>query len=475
LYLQYIDERLYGAWLASGSVIALLGLSDFGFSSVIIQKIANLFGKKDMQNLGKMLGTNLVISPILSSIPIIITFFIYSHVAGWVKIEGEEAVQISNAFWLASISTSIMLINYIVGGFFLGIQKTTIPSTMLIATSVIGIIASLVFLTRMDLGLISIPLGYITGSLILAIGQIGYLWLWISKNLPPKSLRFELSYFKDLLGQSSWVFIDRLSKTASMQSDKLIVAVMIDPLYTTMLVFSKKASDLLNTIVMNISAALMPGLAHLAAEGDNKKLRKYMINSIKTTFIVGMYGAGGIFLLNKSFVSLWVGDEFFAGTLFTTLIIISGLFYVLNAAVYNNLFANGKISIVSKASMLESLATIPLSIAFCYFGGINGIVLAAILAVLPTSFLIQTRYFLKLINFSWHQSIRSISRIFIMAMIPICLTWLISLIWMPTKILEFIFFALLYSLINIGFYYYTNKDFQQILITIFNKYFKLIK
>ena len=135
---------------------------------------------------------------------------------------------------------------------------------------------------------------------------------------------------------------------------------------------------------MNISAALMPGLAHLAAEGDNKKLRKYMINSIKTTFIVGMYGAGGIFLLNKSFVSLWVGDEFFAGTLFTTLIIISGLFYVLNAAVYNNLFANGKISIVSKASMLESLATIPLSIAFCYFGGINGIVLAAILAVLPT-------------------------------------------------------------------------------------------
>jgi len=284
-----------------------------------------------------------------------------------------------------------------------------------------------------------------------------------------------LSYFKDLFGQSSWVFVERLSKTASLQSDKMIVAVMIDPIYTTILVFSKKASDLLNTIVTHISASLMPGLAHLAAEDDNTKLRKYMIGSIKITFIVGIYGAGGVFLLNKSFVSLWVGDQFFAGKLFTILIVISGLFYVLNAAVYNNLFANGKISIVSKASMLESLIRIPLSIAFCYFGGINGIILAAILATLPTSFLIQTRYFLKLINFSWHQSIRSISRIFFMAMIPICLSWLISLIWIPTKILEFIFFILIYSLINIGFYYYTNKDFQQIFVTIFNRYFKLIK
>lgn len=474
LYLQYIDPRLYGAWMATGSVIALLGLSDFGFSSVIVQKVATLFGKKDMQGVGKMLGTNLVISIFISLIPIIFVFILNGYIPGWVKIEGEEAIQISNAFLLASISASLMLINNNVGGFFLGIQDTGIPSINNIVTNIIGIIASIIFL-RMDLGLLSIPLGFMVGSFLLSLGHFSYLYLWVRKNLSFKNITFELSYFKDLYKDSSWVFLDRLAKTASMQSDKIIVAAIIDPIYTTILVFSKKASELVNTMVMQISAALMPSLAHLLGEGDYTKLRKYMLGSIKLTFVLGLFGAGGIFLLNKSFVSLWVGDEFFAGTLFTILIVVYGLLYVLNVAFYNNLFANGKILIVSKASMLESLIRIPLSIAFCYFGGINGIILAAILATLPTSFLTQTRSFLKLINFSWLQSFKSLLRIFINGIIPIFISWLSIFIWNPTGPLEFIICILLYSFIHIVFYLYTYKDFQQIVIKIFNKYFKLIK
>jgi O-antigen/teichoic acid export membrane protein len=266
-----------------------------------------------------------------------------------------------------------------------------------------------------------------------------------------------------------------LAKTASIQSDTLIVAAMIDPVYTTILVFSKKASELVNTMVVQISAALMPSLAHLVGEEDYTKLRKHMVGSIKLTFILGLFGAGGIFLLNKSFVSLWVGDGFFAGTLFTILITVYGLLYVLNVAFYNNLFANDKILIVSKASMFESLIRIPLSIAFCYFGGINGIILAAILATLPTSFLIQTRHFLKLINFSWLQSLKSLLRIFINGIIPIFISWLSIFIWNPTGLLEFITAILFYFFIHIIFYLCVYKDFKQIFVAMFNKYFKLIK
>ena len=46
IYLQYIDSRLYGAWLATGSIIVLMGLSDFGLSSLIVQKAGSLYGKK---------------------------------------------------------------------------------------------------------------------------------------------------------------------------------------------------------------------------------------------------------------------------------------------------------------------------------------------------------------------------------------------------------------------------------------------
>ena len=47
LYLACIDNRLYGAWLATGSIVTYFGLLDFGLNGVLMQRVASSYGERD--------------------------------------------------------------------------------------------------------------------------------------------------------------------------------------------------------------------------------------------------------------------------------------------------------------------------------------------------------------------------------------------------------------------------------------------
>lgn len=467
-YLHYIDARLYGAWLATGSIVAFLGLLDFGFSSVIVQRCATIAGERDFKRLGALIGTSLVITSLLALLPFLFASLLFIKVPAWVNMAGGDAQQIAKAFLVAAASTSMMLMAYGFGGIFLGLQRVGIITIQFIISSIIGIMATLIFL-YIGWGVLSIPSGLLVQSALLSLGHCTYLWWWIRKNLPPKSICFERSIFRDLFRQSAWVFMSRLSNAAATQSDNLIVAAMIDPRLTTTLVLTKKSSDIITTIASRISSAFMSSLAHLSGEreSDTVKLKRFMIGMMKISLIVGIFGVGGVFLLNKEFVRLWVGREFYGGAFLTGLICILGLIYVFNTAVSNNIFAKGEIRTVAKASILEAILRVPLSIVLCYYFGIKGVVLAGIIAVLPTSLLMQTRCFFRILDLHWRQAFRSLSVLLCKASVPIGVGLLVRLFWSPTGLLEFIVFGTAYSLFTFGFYYFTDTDLREFLIKSF--------
>ncbi len=47
LYLKYIDNSLFGIWLASGNILTWITIIDPGVGDVLIQKISYAYGKKN--------------------------------------------------------------------------------------------------------------------------------------------------------------------------------------------------------------------------------------------------------------------------------------------------------------------------------------------------------------------------------------------------------------------------------------------
>tara|TARA_B110000305_G_C19239499_1_gene539184 strand:- start:174 stop:860 length:687 start_codon:yes stop_codon:yes gene_type:complete len=218
--------------------------------------------------------------------------------------------------------------------------------------------------------------------------------------------------------------------------------------------------------MIQISSSLMPSLAHLSGEGNREKLIKYIKKIIIISIKFSVFGIGGIFLLNKLFVTLWVGSEYYAGPLFTLIICLSGFVFILNTAIYNAIFADGKIITTAKSAILEAVIRIPLSVLLCYYWGINGVVLAVLLSVLPTSFLIQTKSLIKILNLSFINSLKSFLGILFKSIIPLVMFLLVQLFWEPKNIEEFFLFCLLYFCTSLIFHYYTDNNLRDFLLKV---------
>ena len=66
IYFHYMSVSTYGAWLATGNMVAMLGLLESGFSSVITQKMAAAIGDGDDEKYRKLAGANIATAVMLA-------------------------------------------------------------------------------------------------------------------------------------------------------------------------------------------------------------------------------------------------------------------------------------------------------------------------------------------------------------------------------------------------------------------------
>ncbi|MFH5805800.1 polysaccharide biosynthesis C-terminal domain-containing protein [Alienimonas sp. DA493] len=113
------------------------------------------------------------------------------------------------------------------------------------------------------------------------------------------------------------VFLRQLGGRAAVWSDSLIVAFLLDPAAVTGFYFTRRACDLVGTQVGMISSATWAGLGELYHGGDRAAYRERVAEVTKLAALVAAAGLLPAVLLNQSFVTLWAGEERYAGPLVT--------------------------------------------------------------------------------------------------------------------------------------------------------------
>lgn len=397
LYLHYINARLYGAWLATGSIVAYFGLLDFGLSNVVVQRVASIFGQKDIEHLGYVIGTGLVVGLLLSCLPLFLGVLISPWISGIVHIIGTEANQLRHAFILAAFGASLMLAMYAVSGVLIALQQQMTHGILFVIGNILGILCTITLLIK-GVGLLAIPVGLVAGALFLILGEGFYLLWFLKKKASYMSVKFRKKEMKDLSLHSAWQFGSRSAVTITRESDNLILAALIDPGLCVIFTLTKRAADILSLLVRYFIGAFLPSLSHLEGEGDRAKFKKITVLVLRISSLLGICLMSGYLFFNKNFMSLWVGPQFFGGHMLTGLFCIYAFFMILATAFYNTIFSKGEIITTAKVYMVEALIRIPLCIVFVRLFGIKGVALAAVLAIIPTSFFMQAKKFIQVLN-----------------------------------------------------------------------------
>lgn len=454
LYLKFINPVHYGAWLATGSIVEYIGLFDFGLNAVLMQRISHSFGQKDDKLLGPEISAGLTISFVLSLMGVLGVVVISPFVPHLVNIHGGNDALVQ-AFRLAGLSTSLMIFNYSFSSILIGLQRTLFNGLAFNLATLVGLAVTLFYLLHGS-GLVAIGYGLLARSLLYFCMSSLYVSYLLRVVIGIRHYAFRKVEFVALFKSCSLVFSSRVARTVSMRTDGLIIADVLVPLQTTIYTITLKLGSFAETFVSRISSAVMPVVANLHGEEKAEKVEELTRILFKSLALFAVVVLGGIAVFNGEFITLWVGEEYFAGNLLNATIVAYLCVLIGYSAVWNVVFGIGFIGSVATLTIIEAVSRVVLSIVLVHFFGLYGAPIAAMVSMLlPLVVLFNMK----------HSQLSAILGIFRKAtkmwkyLPPLSVSVAVGLFWQPSGLIQFLACVLTYTSVSLGYLYFIERKF----------------
>ena len=165
-----MGETKYLAATSIATSVMTMIIWSFGFLRMgTVGIVSQLFGKGDYREIVKTLLRNFLIAIVVSLAIILLKPFILYSIKYFFSTSIETQDLISTYLSVRVFSVPAELIIYILVGFYLGIQKTTISSLIIITLSILNIVFSSFFVLSMNLNIFGVALGTLIASYITII------------------------------------------------------------------------------------------------------------------------------------------------------------------------------------------------------------------------------------------------------------------------------------------------------------------
>ena len=284
------ETRYLAAASIATSVMTMI-IWSFGFLRMgTVGLVAQSFGKSDYREIVRILLRNFIIALVVAFLiiflkPVILNLINFFFL---VSIDTQDLINTYLSVRVFSIPAEFTI--YILIGFYLGIQKTKISSSLIVILSILNIVLSSFFVLSMNLDILGVALGTLLASYLTAILFLLYTYKFIIKKFKI------IPTFKKLLIQS------KLIKLLNINFDIFIRTLFLtfSFLWITFL-GSKLGEDYLavNTILLQfvILAAFFLDAYAFPTEGivgfsigkkNKKSFLSVVKNSIQISFFTGL-------------------------------------------------------------------------------------------------------------------------------------------------------------------------------------------
>lgn len=379
MYLHHIPVALYGAWLASSNVIAWLAAIDPGLSTVLQQKIARSYGQHDKNSVIGYAISGLLITFVVAALLVLLGLFISTWIPEWVGLAGPfERDELSRALIIAVWGTGLFALSFALTSINQGLQSSLGIGLIYTLVHVIDI-ALVIVLLYFNYGLISLAISVLFRGAAMLVGNLIYLII----RLRRESYRFSFIFndkFGELINLMPFTFTAQLSGAIANNGDAFLVARLLGAELVPVFIFTRKASDILKLILTRPILAVTPALSHLQGEFDESKISKLLKKLLSAFVLLLVISGAGLIFFNQSFVNIWVGNKFYAGSSINLMIALGMI-----ASIFSQIFllictSLGSIKKSSVASLIQNLILVASMIFGGAFFGMEGIAIAPIFA-----------------------------------------------------------------------------------------------
>ena len=217
----------------------------------------------------------------------------------------------------------------------------------------------MVLLAYIGFGLVGLAGAAVAASVVAGIAGV----LVARRSLPwfrvKRPRRGDLRLFA---GFSIWVFLWALLNKLMLSSDILLLAVLSSARLVTSYAMSNYAiQSVVNLVALGVSAGI-PSMGALIGGDDRQRAGTVREEIMAVCWLITVVGGSVILMLNRAFVSLWVGPEYYVGSLANLLMVMMMMQVVLircDAFIID-------VTLNMRAKVLLGAVSIGMSIAFGY-------------------------------------------------------------------------------------------------------------
>ncbi len=472
LYLNYIPIEIYGAWLASGNILAWISTIDPGLTIVLSQQTSTYYGKGELDQVGKIIASGLMLSSAVLILALSFGFFSSYFLIDILNLSSDiDNSIIFEAFNYAFIGASLMLFSFSFSAINYGLQGSISIGLINVTTILLSIILTITLLYY-GYGLMAIAYSSVFSGLSLSICNFLYLLFRVYNE--KIVISFSLTSFIHLSKLLSFTFFSRASGIISNNIDLLLISRFLGPESVASFALSRKPIEISKEFINQPVVAYQPVISNMVGSMEIDKLRKMLSRLIIILIWITVFVIGGMISLNSEFVSLWVGESLFIGSSLNLIICFSACLMIFTQSAGYFSVSLGDIKRNSIAGALQSLLYIPL----IYFGlkyfGLYGLVFAPIISMILTTTWYYPVSVQKLLKFS-SNDIRNFINQTLYSLISIVLLIIIFFFVDIKSWLEFCVNIILFTLIYFSFLYLLSKMFKTEVVHIIKQISKKIK
>ena len=464
IYFNYMSVSTYGAWLATGNVVAMLGLLESGFSSVITQKMSAAISRHDNTQYSLLAGSNIITAIFMASAILVFGLSISPFIADWINADAKIQSDIRFAYIIALVSSSVALMVSLFGAFPQVWQDTKAVGMINIVTG-LAAIASLVLFLFLGFGVVSIALSYLVRALLNLLCQ----GTWIIKKWKRDDIAKPLFSFSEstkLVKDCIYPFLSKISSVLMGNTQSFIIAHFMNPALAAVYDLTSKVCFVACGFVSQMNGSFFALFSLTLSSGDKTKIDG--VFKTTTQFFVLSLALVSLYSIcfTEPVINYWVGLDKYGGTWLLITIVLAKILFQFRAYCNTILYTGGLINRSAKLDIMCAVTYVVVLIAIIKPTQVYAIPFATI--AVSILFIV---WYLMLMNKHLGLNVRLMAKELILAMIYL-IPFILIHYWLnldyhnlPLYIAYIVVFTILYFVVL----YFTNKHFIKQVIEKFKR------
>jgi O-antigen/teichoic acid export membrane protein len=324
LLLHWLGQEAFGAYRAAGDWTGHLLIFELGVSGALMPLFAHAVGRGDHQKVRAILKVGVTAYFGIALLMMLVGAGLAFVIPRLIPVDPSMVSDLKGGWWVGLLALLVIPLSPF-RTLAEADQRNYLINCLLMVQALL--------VTGMGLALAWAGWGITGQSLAFSLGSFPLLvWLawdglkrYPASRIPGTNASIEANIRRDIWHLNWPSLLRNLSGRIGFYTDNLLIAFLLGPAAVASFFLTQRVCVLAQTQLQSIGSSGWAGLVELAVKGQMELFHRRLIELTGLVVVLGIAVMVPLAAFNRSFVTLWVGRDCFAGDWVTVLAAVNGI------------------------------------------------------------------------------------------------------------------------------------------------------